>query len=64
MFVLSPQWFTKTGVSQGDFTNNFSKQQAYHFIFNDEINLGMKKQIAKRLLDYKVVQEDDILKIH
>ena len=47
-----------------DFTNNFSKQQAYHFIFNDEINLGMKKQIAKRLLDYKVVQEDDILKIH
>ncbi|MEB9981366.1 D-alanyl-lipoteichoic acid biosynthesis protein DltD, partial [Bacillus cereus] len=62
VFVLSPQWFTKTGVSQGDFTNNFSKQQAYHFIFNDEINPGMKKQIAKRLLDYKVVQEDDILK--
>ncbi len=47
-----------------DFTNNFSKQQAYHFIFNDEINPGMKKQIMKRLLDYKVVQEDDILKIH
>ncbi|MGQ0518654.1 D-alanyl-lipoteichoic acid biosynthesis protein DltD, partial [Bacillus sp. D-CC] len=22
VFVLSPQWFTKTGVSQGDFTNN------------------------------------------
>ena len=40
------------------------KQQAYHFIFNDEINPEMKKQIAKRLLDYKVVQEDDILKIH
>ena len=47
-----------------DFTNNFSKQQAYHFIFNDKINPEMKKQIAKRLLDYKVVQEDDILKIH
>ncbi|MED1518206.1 D-alanyl-lipoteichoic acid biosynthesis protein DltD, partial [Bacillus paranthracis] len=62
VFVLSPQWFTKTGVSQGDFTNNFSKQQAYHFIFNDKINVEMKKQIAKRLLDYKVVQEDDILK--
>ena len=46
----------------GDFTNNFSKQQAYHFIFNDKINVEMKKQIAKRLLDYKVVQEDDILK--
>ncbi|CAM4350279.1 D-alanyl-lipoteichoic acid biosynthesis protein DltD [Bacillus wiedmannii] len=62
VFVLSPQWFTKTGVSQGDFTNNFSKQQAYHFIFNDTINVEMKKQIAKRLLDYKVVQKDDILK--
>ena len=46
----------------GDFTNNFSKQQAYHFIFNDKMNVEMKKQIAKRLLDYKVVQEDDILK--
>ncbi|MEK4578905.1 MULTISPECIES: D-alanyl-lipoteichoic acid biosynthesis protein DltD [Bacillus] len=61
VFVLSPQWFTKIGVSQGDFTNNFSKQQAYHFIFNDEIKPEMKKKIAKRLLDYKVVRKDAIL---
>ena len=27
-----------------DFTNNFSKQQAYHFIFNDKINPEMKSK--------------------
>ena len=51
------------GFAEG-FYEQFSKQQAYHFIFNDKMNVEMKKQIAKRLLDYKVVQEDDILKIH
>ncbi|MGG0515045.1 D-alanyl-lipoteichoic acid biosynthesis protein DltD [Bacillus pseudomycoides] len=62
VFILSPQWFTKQGVNEGNFSSNFSKQQTYHFIFNDQIKPEMKKKIAKRLLDFNVVRKDSILK--
>lgn len=62
VFILSPQWFTQQGVTEDNFTSNFSKQQTYHFIFNDEIKSEMKKKIAKRLLEFNVVRKDYILK--
>ncbi|KEK23104.1 D-alanyl-lipoteichoic acid biosynthesis protein DltD [Bacillus gaemokensis] len=62
VFILSPQWFKKQGVTEGDFSSNFSKQQTYHFIFNDAIKPEMKKKIAKRLLDFDIVRKDLILK--
>ncbi|MED2839068.1 D-alanyl-lipoteichoic acid biosynthesis protein DltD [Bacillus wiedmannii] len=62
VFILSPQWFTQQGVTEDNFTSNFSKQQTYHFVFNGEIEPEMKKKIAKRLLDFNVVRKDYILK--
>ncbi len=42
---------------------NFSKQQGYHFIFNDDVKPEMKKQIAKRLLNFEIVKKETLLKI-
>ena len=57
VFVLSPQWFVKEGLDELHFAPNFSSQQAYHFLFNDELQPEMKRQIAKRLLEFEIVQK-------
>ncbi|EOG8709277.1 D-alanyl-lipoteichoic acid biosynthesis protein DltD [Bacillus cereus] len=62
VFVLSPQWFVKEGLDELHFAPNFSSQQAYHFLFNDELQPEMKRQIAKRLLEFEIVQKDKLLK--
>ncbi|AFQ15695.1 D-alanyl-lipoteichoic acid biosynthesis protein DltD [Bacillus thuringiensis] len=62
VFVLSPQWFVKEGLDELHFAPNFSSQQAYHFLFNHELQPEIKKEIAKRLLEFKIVQKDKMLK--
>lgn len=62
VFVLSPQWFVKEGLDEVHFAPNFSSQQAYHLIFNNDLKPEMKKKIAERLLKYEIVQKDTLLK--
>ncbi|MFD3450076.1 D-alanyl-lipoteichoic acid biosynthesis protein DltD [Microbacteriaceae bacterium 4G12] len=62
IFIISPQWFVKTGITEENFASNFSSQQAYHFIFNNQLKPEMKKQVAKRLLSFEVVRKDLLLK--
>ncbi|MEI4800639.1 D-alanyl-lipoteichoic acid biosynthesis protein DltD [Bacillus sp. NPDC077411] len=62
VFVLSPQWFVKQGLDEVHFAPNFSSQQAYHLIFNNDLKPEMKKQIAERLLEYEIVRKDTLLK--
>lgn len=62
IFILSPQWFVPQGIDENHFAPNFSKQQGYHFIFNNDLKPEMKKQIATRLLNFEIVKEDTLLK--
>ncbi|WP_242217071.1 D-alanyl-lipoteichoic acid biosynthesis protein DltD [Bacillus cereus group sp. BfR-BA-01380] len=62
VFVLSPQWFVKEGLDEVHFAPNFSSQQAYHLIFNNDLKPEMKKQIAERLLGFEIVRKDTLLK--
>jgi D-alanine transfer protein len=48
VFIISPQWFTKEGLSQYGFDYNFSELQFYNLMFNDRIDADLKARIAKR----------------
>lgn len=50
VFVLSPQWFVPQGIDETHFAPNFSKQQGYHFIFNNDLKPEMKKQNCKAFI--------------
>lgn len=53
VYILSPTWFDqKTGIDEGRFNPNFSKQHAYEFAVND-INPELKKRASERLLSFK-----------
>ena len=45
VFVLSPQWFVPQGIDETHFAPNFSKQQGYHFIFNNDVKPEMKNKL-------------------
>ncbi|MDM5153996.1 D-alanyl-lipoteichoic acid biosynthesis protein DltD [Bacillus sp. DX1.1] len=62
IFVLSPQWFVPQGIDELHFAPNFSKQQGYHFLFNNDLKPEMKKHIAKRLLKFDIVKKETLLK--
>ncbi|MBC2034694.1 D-alanyl-lipoteichoic acid biosynthesis protein DltD [Listeria booriae] len=61
VFVLSPQWFQPAGVDDGHFGGNFSPLQAYKFAMADEPPTPERRYAAKRLLTYKVVQNNTTL---
>jgi D-alanine transfer protein len=61
VFIISPQWFVREGLSEMHFAPNFSSLQAYEFVFNKDIHPSMKKQAARRLLHFNVVRKDKML---
>ncbi|AHK51063.1 D-alanyl-lipoteichoic acid biosynthesis protein DltD [Bacillus velezensis] len=61
VFIVSPQWFTKHGSNEQHFAPNFSSLQALDLAFNHNIEPKLKKQMMKRMLHYKVVQNDAVL---
>ncbi|MBV7273738.1 D-alanyl-lipoteichoic acid biosynthesis protein DltD [Clostridiaceae bacterium UIB06] len=50
VFVLSPQWFTKGGISENTFEANSSEYQVYGFLLNPSIDRKLKITLAKRIL--------------
>ncbi|WP_163652355.1 D-alanyl-lipoteichoic acid biosynthesis protein DltD [Listeria sp. PSOL-1] len=62
VFILSPQWFQPKGVNAGHFGINFSPLQAYKFALEDKKETPERRYAARRLLQYKVVQNDTTLK--
>ncbi|MDU0812401.1 D-alanyl-lipoteichoic acid biosynthesis protein DltD [Bacillus siamensis] len=61
VFIVSPQWFQKKGSDEKHFAPNFSSIQALNLAFNDQIDPVIKKHMMKRMLHYKVVQNDTVL---
>ncbi|MBU3186962.1 D-alanyl-lipoteichoic acid biosynthesis protein DltD [Clostridium estertheticum] len=50
VFVVSPQWFLKGGVSGKDIEANSSELQIYGFLFNRKISLATKQKFSKRIM--------------
>lgn len=62
VFVISPQWFVKGGVSKEMFSLYFSPLQTYQWILNVKEIDEAEVYTAKRLLKFKNVRSDTTLK--
>lgn len=49
VFFLSPQWFSKVGITSDDFKKNFSQLQYLAFMNNEDISPQLKKAVAQRV---------------
>ncbi|BAE82013.1 D-alanine transfer protein [Desulfitobacterium sp. LBE] len=59
VFFLSPQWFSKTGITSDDFQKNFSQQQYLTFLNNEEISPQLKRLTAQRV-DSLLAQDESM----
>lgn len=50
VFVISPQWFDRTGTGITTFHANYSEDMFYAFMFNNNIKAAYKRQMAKYVL--------------
>ena len=61
VFVISPQWFVKKGISDQYFSMYYSPLQTYQWLMNlDEIT-EQEKYLANRLLDFTSISSDTYL---
>ncbi|MEI5993216.1 D-alanyl-lipoteichoic acid biosynthesis protein DltD [Candidatus Enterococcus mansonii] len=58
VFILSPQWFVKHGVTNDYFNAYFSDLQTYQWVNNLTIITEDDKYLAQRLLDFPKVKQD------
>ncbi|MCO4852606.1 D-alanyl-lipoteichoic acid biosynthesis protein DltD [Bacillus vallismortis] len=61
VFIVSPQWFIKRGSDEQHFAPNYSALQGLDLAFNEQIDPDVKKNMMKRMLRFKAVQNDAIL---
>ena len=59
VFIISPQWFVENGVTQDYFNAYYSKLHVYQWINNIETIDENDKYLAKRLLEFPKVKEDE-----
>jgi D-alanine transfer protein len=50
VFIVSPQWFDRTGLTGKHLNVNFSEEQFYGFIYNKSISEKLKKEVCNRLV--------------
>ncbi|MFF3103528.1 D-alanyl-lipoteichoic acid biosynthesis protein DltD [Viridibacillus arvi] len=61
VFIISPQWFTETGVDEFHFSPNYSMLQSYDLALNNKMDPKLKKKAMERLLQFDSVQRDFVL---
>jgi len=49
VIILSPQWFSKEGLTADNFEKNFSELHFYAFMFNKELDPSLKLALADRV---------------
>lgn len=49
VFIISPQWFDKEGLSSSNFMMNFSDLQFYAFVYNHDITKDLKLKTINRI---------------
>jgi len=57
-FSMSPGWFFTESFDPKWYEGNFSHLQAYEFAFGYDLSGGLKRDIAKRMLDYPKTLEN------
>lgn len=62
VFIVSPQWFVKNGVSNEAFGAHFSSLQLYEFIMNGESDSPERRFAAGRLLEFDSLDLNSDLK--
>ncbi|PTI06859.1 D-alanyl-lipoteichoic acid biosynthesis protein DltD [Staphylococcus xylosus] len=55
-FIVSPQWFTKNGLTQDNFKARISKAQLNQLFNQEQLSPELKQRYAKRLLQFKDVE--------
>ncbi|MCU5747034.1 D-alanyl-lipoteichoic acid biosynthesis protein DltD [Staphylococcus sp. SQ8-PEA] len=60
--LISPQWFSKTGMSESNYQGRVSKLQINEIFENEDIPMTVKKRLARRLLDFKDNKDNAFLK--
>lgn len=55
-FIVSPQWFTKNGLTQDNFKARISKAQLNQLFNQEQLSPQLKQRYAKRLLQFKDVE--------
>lgn len=61
VFILSPQWFVKNGVSNAYFNAYYSDLQTYQWVIGLDKVTEDDAYLAKRLLEFPKVREDEPL---
>jgi D-alanine transfer protein len=57
VYIISPQWFDKTGLTQNNLKVNFSEEQFYAYMKNRNISIALKREVAERIL--KIIGKSD-----
>lgn len=60
VFIISPQWFDKTGLTLKNLKVNFSEEQFYAYMNNKNISIDLKRKVAERIL--KIIGKNDYMK--
>lgn len=63
IFIISPQWFTKNGMPELQFSTNYSMLHAYDLPYNKDIDEELRHRAMKRLLEFDTVNRDQLLNI-
>jgi len=58
VFIISPQWFQREGVSAESLENFFSPIQTYDWICDADVSQDARRYLAKRLLSFTFIQEN------
>lgn len=58
VFVISPQWFSKQGMNEGEFRNFVSKGEIYSWMKVADPKASTTAQLAQRLLQFKSLEAE------
>ena len=58
VFIISPQWFSKRGITESEFENFISKGEIYSWIKNANSKSISTQKMAQRLLSFKSLEAE------
>lgn len=60
--IISPQWFTKTGIEDNNFSARYSQLQLDYFLNNPNVPDKLKRRMSTRLLDFTMTKKDPLVR--
>ncbi|UBH13745.1 D-alanyl-lipoteichoic acid biosynthesis protein DltD [Macrococcus armenti] len=56
--IISPQWFTKKGLEDNNFSARYSQLQLNNLLSNPNVSPELKQKLSKRLMHFSATKED------